>query len=109
MLRNYLTIMLRNFWKNKVYSSINVLGFSTGLACAFLIGIYVYKELSYDRYHTQADRIYRITETIHTDGVGEASASVPIPLGPTLKEDFPHLVKAATRFFNFSAPSLALE
>jgi putative ABC transport system permease protein len=109
MLKNYVIVALRNFWKNKVYSSINVLGFSIGLACAFMIGIYVYKELSYDRYHTQAERIYRITETIQTDGVGEASASVPIPVGPTLKEDFPHLIKASARFFNFSAPSLALE
>jgi len=108
MLKNYFTIAFRNFVKNKVYSSINVAGFSIGLACAFLIALFVYKELSYDRFHSQASHIYRLTEVINTEGVGEASASVSIPVGPTLKQNHPDLVKASARLFNFNAPSLNL-
>src|SRR3712207_6604118 len=108
MLKHYFTIAFRNFVKNKVYSSINVIGFSIGLACAFLIALFVYKELSYDRFHSQANYIYRITEVINTEGVGEASSSVPIPVGPTLKQNYPDLVKGSTRLFNFNAPSLNL-
>lgn len=60
MLKNYITIAIRNLWKNKVFSFINVAGLSIGLACAMLIILYAKDELSYDRFHEGNPNIYRI-------------------------------------------------
>jgi putative ABC transport system permease protein len=61
MFRNYFKIALRNLTRNKVYSSINIIGLSLGLTCAMLIILYTSDELSYDRFHANTDHIYRIT------------------------------------------------
>ena len=60
MLKNYITIALRNLWKNKIFSFINIAGLSIGLACAMLIILYTKDELSYDRFHKNNPNIYRI-------------------------------------------------
>ncbi|MVM38997.1 FtsX-like permease family protein [Spirosoma sp. HMF3257] len=60
MLQNYLNIALRSLLKNRAYSFINIAGLSIGLACAMLIMLYVQDEVSYDRFHTNANQIYRI-------------------------------------------------
>ncbi len=75
MYRNYLTIAVRNLFKNKVYSLINILGLSIGMACCILILFYVQYEQSWDHFHTRGDQIYRvIRETKHT---GVLSGSYP--------------------------------
>ena len=61
MLRNYLKMALRNLWKNKGFSAINILGLTIGMASSLLILLWVRNELSYDRFNAHADRIYRIT------------------------------------------------
>ncbi|HLK98055.1 MAG TPA: ABC transporter permease, partial [Hymenobacter sp.] len=63
MIRNYFKIALRNILKHKGFSFINVAGVAVGLACFLLIALYVRDELSYDRYNTNAERIYRVTRT----------------------------------------------
>ena len=65
------------------YTAINVLGLAVGLVCAILIFLYVRYELSYDRYHEKADRIYRVTLN--------DSARSPRELGPMLQADFPEI------------------
>lgn len=60
MFKNYFKIALRNLNRNKVYSSINILGLSIGLACAMLIMLYVKDEVSYDRFHKNVSNIYRV-------------------------------------------------
>ena len=60
MLSNYIRIAFRNITKNKGYSLINIAGLAIGLACFILITFYVTYELSYDNYHTDVDRIYRV-------------------------------------------------
>jgi len=65
-----------------------------GIACGILILLYLQNELSYDRYHKKADRIYRLNaEYIIGDRV-DRYANVPRPLGPTLKQDFPEVLNA---------------
>jgi putative ABC transport system permease protein len=64
MLKNYLKTALRLLVRNKVYSIINILGLSIGLACAMLIILYVKDEVSYDRFHTGVDHIYRIYSVV---------------------------------------------
>lgn len=60
MIKNYFTIALRNIKRSKIYSVINIFGLSIGLACSMLIILYVKDEVSYDKFHTSVDQIYRI-------------------------------------------------
>ena len=60
MLKNYLKTALRNLSRNKAYSFINISGLSIGLACAMLIMLYIKDEVSYDRFHNDVSRIYRV-------------------------------------------------
>ena len=109
MFKNYFKITYRNFFKQKVYSTINISGLDIGLACSTLIYLYVMDELNYDSMHSKADRIYRIPEYFEKDGVGERSASNPFALGPAIINEYPHLIQQMVRFFNFQAPVLALK
>ena len=83
MLHSDLTIALRHLSRHRGYTTVNVLGLAVGLACAILIFLYVGHELSYDRYHEQADRIYRV--------VFNDSAKTPRSVGPALQADFPEV------------------
>jgi putative ABC transport system permease protein len=78
MLRNYFKIALRNLWKNRGYSAINIFGLAVGLATCLLILIFVMDELSYDRYNKKADRIYRVDSEINL-----AACTISWPLCPT--------------------------
>jgi len=100
MFRSFLLIALRNINRNRLFSFINIVGLSIGLACVFVILLYVRNEFSYDRYHEDGDRIFRIAlNRIYPD----AQVSYPIvphSLGPTMLEDFPE-VEACTRIMYF--------
>lgn len=91
MLKNYLKIALRNLWKRKGFSAINITGLAIGLATCLLITLFVLDELSYDRYNKKADRIYRVDADIKFAGNRFISAVAPDPMGPTLKKDFPQV------------------
>lgn len=80
---NQITIALRHMGRYRGYTAINVLGLAVGLVCAILIFLYVRYELSYDRFHEKADRIYRVTLN--------DSARSPRELGPMLQADFPEI------------------
>src|SRR6202035_1666037 len=74
MLKNYFKIAFRNLWRHKAFSFINIMGLTVGMTAFFLIFLYVRFELSYDAFHSKADRIYRVvcdiktpTETIHAN------------------------------------------
>ena len=101
---NYLKIAFRNVLKHKATASINIIGLSIGLASFILILMYVQDELSYDRYHQDADRIYRLISKHDFEGVGEDAASAPFPVGPTLLSEYPALIEQTVRVFNFQAP-----
>lgn len=62
MFRNYVKIAWRNLFKNKLYSLLNIAGLTFGLICFFLIGLFVFDELTFDQQHSKADRIYRLIE-----------------------------------------------
>ncbi|MDE2728564.1 MAG: ABC transporter permease [Gemmatimonadota bacterium] len=83
MLNSDLTIALRHLGRNKGYALVNVLGLAVGMACSILIFLYVAYELSYDRYHAQADRIYRV--------VFNDNAKTPRSVGPAMQADFPEV------------------
>lgn len=86
MIRNYLKIAFRTIWKNKVFSFINILGLSIGLSAAFVIGAMVFYDLSFDKFHPDGDRIYRVS-TSFTSPEGEFyNAGVTVPLAQALKD-----------------------
>ncbi|WP_047247217.1 ABC transporter permease [Maribacter thermophilus] len=86
MLRNYLKIAFRNVWKNKVFSLINILGLSVGLSAAFVIGAMVFYDLSFDKFHPDGDRIYRITTAFKSPEGNFYNAGVTVPLAQALKD-----------------------
>jgi len=106
MFRNYFTIGLRTLIKNKGYSFLNISGLAVGVTCFILILLFIQDELSYDKYHSKADRIYRVTEKLVP---AEFSSSQPFSVAPTLLTDYPNYVEEAVRFFNFQSPSLTIE
>lgn len=102
MLKNYLKITLRNLAHQKIYSTINILGLSIGLACCLLIYLFVADELSFDRFHQNADAIYRVNTVFHeADGSKSGAIAVlPFPAGPALAEYFDE-VESAMRVLNY--------
>ncbi len=100
MFKNFLKVALRNLWKNKVFSSINIAGLSVGLAVCLLIVLYVKDELSYDKYNAQSENIYRVDADISFNGTQFTSAVSPAPLVPTLMKDYPQIIQF-TRTRNF--------
>lgn len=99
MLRNHLLIALRTFRKQLNYSLLNVLGLSVGIAASLLIFQYVRYERSFDRFHTKADRIYRIQYNGWVNGKKNFESAVAVPMAPrALKDNFPE-VEEFTRFF----------
>ena len=88
MIRNYIKIALRNLIRNKGYSLINIGGLAIGLACCIAIGLYIWDEYSYDRFHTYHDNIYRVVEQQNQAGTLYDIAVTPGPLAPVLKADF---------------------
>jgi putative ABC transport system permease protein len=99
MIKNYFKIALRNLWKHKGFSAINIVGLASGLACFILIALYVADELSYDRYNEKATRIYRLNADILFGGNNLHLAVASDPMGPTLKRDYPQ-VEEYVRFYN---------
>ncbi|NOU45514.1 MAG: FtsX-like permease family protein [Bacteroidales bacterium] len=99
-----LKIALRNIFKHKISSIVNVFGLAIGLASFILILLYVVDELSYDKQHKNADSIYRLVSISDFEGVGEESASAPFPVAPTLVNEFPGMIERVVRLFNFQAP-----
>ncbi|MGH7493657.1 MAG: ABC transporter permease [bacterium] len=101
MLKNYLKIALRNFAKHKLYSFINICGLATGLACTLFIMLWVRDEVSFDRFHENANTIYRMNWDFkwnNTEGIGPGT---PPPLAATLTNEIPE-VSAATRVYPIS-------
>ena len=98
MLRNYLTIAVRNLKKNKVFSLINILGLAIGMAACLLIVQYVRFELSYDQFHEKADRVYRAALYQYKNGVLEVKSATTFPVvGRALQENFSDAVEAFVR------------
>ena len=102
MLRNYLKIAWRNLWRNKAFSSINVIGLSVGLASCLLLFMYITHELSYDEFQRKADRVVRVTMEYSMDG---RVAKIPVTgtkVAPEFGRQFPE-VEAGVRMISREA------
>jgi len=99
MIKNYLKIAWRNFYKHKFYSAINVFGLSMGIGCSIILFLFISYHLSFDRYHNNATNIYRIVTDLHIgDGSVDYDEGSPLILGQTLKQQMPQIVKEAVLF-----------
>jgi hypothetical protein len=85
MLRNYFKIALRNIRKNAIYSFINIFGLSVGIACSILILLWVYDEVSYDRFHPNIKRLHQVWINATYDGKVNSWTSVPLPTAEGLR------------------------
>jgi len=89
MLKNYLKIALRNITGNPLFSAINIIGLSIGLACCIIITLFVQYETSYDKHWQDADRIHRVTRDFFSNNL--RLATVAPPIAPLLKQDYPEV------------------
>jgi putative ABC transport system permease protein len=99
MIKNLLKTALRHLLKHPGYSILNILGLTLGIASALFLIIYVADEISYDRYHKNADRIYRVSSTITETDDQFTWIVAQIPFGPQVVQEYPE-VQSFVRFFN---------
>ncbi len=91
MIANSATIAFRHLKKNKQYTLLNVFGLSVGLACFIMIGLWVRTELSFDRFHTKADRIFRVGSALMDETSSTQQAVTGPPLAAAMMKDFPEV------------------
>src|SRR5688572_5692705 len=101
MFKNYFITSTRSLMRSKGFSTINIVGLAVGFATFSLISFYVYNELTFDRYHQKADRIFRIVENLRTENEELFQSVSSPPMGPRFLKDFPE-VENYVRFQQWS-------
>ncbi len=96
MLRNFFKVSIRNLIRNKTYSVINILGLSIGMACSIIIFLFIFDELSYDKFNKKADQIYRVGIDAEMQGRRTKGFITGAPVGRTFVTEIPE-VKNSTR------------
>jgi putative ABC transport system permease protein len=91
MLKNYFMVAIRNLKRNKTFSLINICGLAIGLAAFWMITLYVANEMSYDNYHVNASRIFRVAQHATWDGGSFDLAVTPAPMTTAFKNEFPEV------------------
>jgi len=99
MFKSYLITAWRNLIRDKFYASLNILGLAVGIICTILITLFVGHELSYDKHHLNYRRIYRLESDFLIAGKNDRFAVTAVPLGSTLKDEYPE-IEQSVRFFN---------
>ncbi|MGH7497188.1 MAG: ABC transporter permease, partial [bacterium] len=98
MFENYLKIAVRNLLRHKGYSFINIAGLAIGMACCIVILLIVQHQLSYDRFFTNSDRLYRVVQDIHW-GSGDVWWFTGTPMGPKLEREIAAVERATRLYF----------
>ena len=96
LITNVLITTLRHLWSKKAYVTINVGGLTIGMACFVMILLYIQYELSFDRYHLNSDRIYRVVMDDHSSNSTTSYAAALTPLVRILKDEFPEIKESVT-------------
>ena len=99
MLRNYFLVAARSLRQNLGFTILNIFGLAAGLACTILIGLWVADEVSYDAFHPNADRTYRVLNTFDMPKLQATLSTCPALLGPTLKDEYAQ-VEQSVRVLN---------
>lgn len=93
MIKNYIKIALRNLWKDRTFTVLNIIGLTTAFGVAFLLSMYALFELSVDKFHENTGSIYQVYTTLQIPKGSESSDANPIPFAPTLKAEVPGVEK----------------
>src|SRR5687767_7009548 len=101
MFKNYFKIAVRNLFRNKLYSFVNIFGLTIGITSCLLIGVYIVHELSYDKFHSNADRIARVTMDYYSGDAENKTATTGTKVGPQFARSFPD-VEAYTRTLKYT-------
>ena len=92
MFKNYIITAVRNLWRNKFFSIVNIFGLSVGISCCMLIFLYAKDEISFDRFHQKGDHIYRLTlDMIDPKGEVSHTPSTGMMPGPSFKKNVPEI------------------
>jgi putative ABC transport system permease protein len=103
MFKNYFKVAFRYLLRNKGYTTINILGLATGIACCLLIMLFVRSEFSYDKFHSKSDRIYRAWVREHYEKQDDIiDITTPLPLAGALQTSYPE-IEATCRVFNLNS------
>ncbi len=108
MLKNYFISAYRSIVKNKFYSVLNIFGPAIGIACAILILLYVKEEVTFDKHNKNYRRIYRLESDFNISGKATLAALTPIPMAPTLKDEYPEIREIA-RFAGFGLQDILFQ
>ena len=100
MLRNFLKIAVRNLFRRKGYAVLNIFGLAIGISCCLVIFEYVAYEKSYDSFHPNADRIFRVQDEDHQGGLVVNCAAAMPGVVPAMKREFPEVENACRLFKN---------
>ncbi len=102
MFRNYFKITLRNIFKYKIFSFINIFGLALAIACSIIVIFYVRNEITYDKFHTKADRVYRPYTKFKRGAREGVGVHTPFIMGQQLKDNYPEIegFTILTSFFN---------
>ena len=95
MLRNFFLVTIRNLFKNSVYTFINIAGLAIGITCTILILLWVFDELTYDRFLPKANRLYQVWVNAEYDGQINSWNSVPCPTGEAMKSADSNIINSA--------------
>ncbi len=101
MFLNYLKITLRSLQRNKGYASINILGLAIGMAGAMLILLWIQHEVSFDRFHTNGNRLYEAYHRVEFDGILHSSNYTSEPMGPAFVQEYPETEEASRYDFGY--------
>ncbi|HEV3249595.1 MAG TPA: ABC transporter permease [Puia sp.] len=107
MLKNYLTVALRNFWRNKIFTLINISGLSIGISASLVIYLIVHYDFSFDRFEKDGDRIFRIVSEYSFQGNTGHNRGTPGPLGDALKREVGG-IDETVNFRSYNAEKLAV-
>jgi putative ABC transport system permease protein len=92
MFKSYLKIAIRNLGKHKTVSFINIFGLAVGITCCLLVALFIRDELSYDRHHKDAARIYRVVKDfVNDDGSKLPDATSPPAIAPAIQKEIPEI------------------
>jgi putative ABC transport system permease protein len=100
MIKNYLKVAWRNLKKSKMYSFINIAGLATGMAVSMLIGLWVWDEMSFDKYHNNYNRIGQVWQFVKFDVEKASYNSVPIPIAGELRTKYPDVQSSSVTTYN---------
>ena len=99
MFKNHLTVAVRNLFRQKSFSLINILGLAVGLTCSLLILLWTQHQYSYDNFHDKADNIFQVACNVDFGGKIDTWRGTPYPYSQSLQNDFPEVEKVVVKTY----------